>query len=62
VPNTIGFQPQRGIAKFFANGKDIDVRPGSLIYVKSHEKHRFHWIEEDLTVLVMFSTAKPQTK
>ena len=51
-----------GIAKFFADGKDVNVAPGSILYVAAHEKHYFHSIEEDLTVLVFFSTAMPHEK
>ena len=50
---------QRGTAKFFADGQDVDVAPGSILFVKALAKHYFHSIEEDLTVLVVFSTAQP---
>ena len=49
---------QSGRAKFFADGKNVDVKPGTLLYVKAHEEHRFHSIEENLTILVFFSTSK----
>lgn len=50
---------QHGVGKFLADGKDVDVVPGSILFVKANEKHHFHSIEEDLTLLVFFSTAKP---
>ena len=53
---------QSGTGKFLADGKDVDVKPGTVLYVKADEKHRFHSIKEDLTILVFFSTAKTASK
>lgn len=36
--------------------EDIDVGPGSLLYVRAHAEHHFHSISEDLRVLVLFPT------
>ncbi|NGQ96057.1 cupin domain-containing protein [Brevibacillus sp. SYP-B805] len=38
--------------------KQIPVEPGSIVYVEAHAEHRFHSIEEDLTVLVFFAPAE----
>lgn len=37
---------------------DHVMQPGTLIFVAAREKHRFHAIEEDLTVLVFFGPAE----
>lgn len=42
------------------DGDDIPCTPGSVLFVKAHAKHRFHTIEEDLTLLVFFSAMKPE--
>jgi mannose-6-phosphate isomerase-like protein (cupin superfamily) len=34
------------------------VGPGSIVFVAAHVPHRFHTIEEDLTVLVFFAPAE----
>ena len=34
------------------------VKPGSIVYVPAHVTHRFHTIEEELTVLVFFAPAE----
>ena len=38
--------------------KDRPVRSGSVVFVRAGAKHRFHPIEEDLTVLVVFAPAE----
>ena len=35
--------------------EDRSVEPGSIIFVEAAVEHRFHFIEEDLTVLVIFA-------
>jgi mannose-6-phosphate isomerase-like protein (cupin superfamily) len=35
-----------------------DVQAGSIVYVAKNVAHRFHSIEEDLTVLVFFAPAE----
>ena len=37
---------------------DHEVRPGTLVFVAARDEHRFHAIEEDLTVLVVFGPAE----
>ena len=37
---------------------DHEVRPSSLLYVPARAEHRFHAIEEELTVLVFFAPAE----
>lgn len=39
-------------------GEDREVRRGSLVFVPALAEHRFHSIEEDLTVLVFFAPAE----
>jgi mannose-6-phosphate isomerase-like protein (cupin superfamily) len=47
-----------GRAKLRVEQEDRDVRPGSVVYVEANADHRFHDIEEDLTVLVFFAPAE----
>ena len=49
----------RGRAMLEVAGEDIPVEPGSIVYVKALVPHRFHSIEEDLQVLVIFSNTTP---
>jgi mannose-6-phosphate isomerase-like protein (cupin superfamily) len=51
-----------GKAILEVDGDDIPCKPGSVLFVKAHAKHRFHSIDEDLTLLVFFSAAKPEEK
>jgi mannose-6-phosphate isomerase-like protein (cupin superfamily) len=39
-------------------GEDRAVKPGSIVFVPAAVEHRFHSIEEDLTVLVFFAPAE----
>lgn len=48
-----------GRARLVVGGDDVPVRPGSVVYVAAGVEHRFHAIEEDLRVLVMFAAAPP---
>lgn len=48
---------EAGQAKILIDGTDHDVRTGDVIYVAAQADHRFHSIEEDLKLLVFFSTA-----
>ena len=43
----------KGKSKF--EGEVVDARPGSVLFVAAHAKHRFLDIEEDLRLLVFFS-------
>lgn len=43
-------------------GQDTPAAPGSILYVAAEAEHRFHAIEEDLTLLVFFAPAyEPRT-
>ncbi len=42
-------------------GERTPVRPGSVVYVRAQVEHCFRDIEEELRVLVLFSTAESQT-
>ena len=46
-----------GSGSFYVDGAERKVGKGDVIYVKAHVEHRFFDIEEDLKVLVFFSTA-----
>jgi len=43
-----------GKAKFIANGKEVTVSAGSILFVKAEIEHRFFDIEEDLLMVVFF--------
>lgn len=47
-----------GKARFRAGEEDGPVGPGSVLYVAKGVEHRFHAIEEDLSVLVFFAPAE----
>lgn len=47
-----------GKAKILVANENRDVQAGSVIYVEKNVAHRFHSIEEDLTVLVFFAPAE----
>lgn len=46
---------ESGKAKFTYGDKETDVKPGTVLFVPAKMEHRFHSIEEDLTLLVFFS-------
>ena len=46
----------RGLAKFDCEGKLKPVAPGEVVYVRAGVAHRFVDIEEDLHLLVFFSS------
>lgn len=48
----------RGRGQIFVAGESRPVGPGSLVYVAAHHEHRFHDIEEDLEILVLFAPAE----
>lgn len=48
----------RGRAVIQVEGQDHPVAPGSVIFVKAGDGHRFHTITEDLSLLVMFAPAE----
>lgn len=47
-----------GRAKILVAEENRDVQAGSIVYVEKNIAHRFHSIEEDLTVLVFFAPAE----
>jgi len=48
----------RGKARFRAGEEDGPVGPGTVLFVAKGVEHRFHSIEEDLSVLVFFAPAE----
>ncbi len=51
-----------GRAQILVADENRDVQAGSVIYVEKNIAHRFHSIEEDLTVLVFFAPAEYSNK
>lgn len=47
-----------GRARFTCEGVEVPVNPGSTIYVAAGDEHRFHDIEEELSILVFFAPAE----
>jgi mannose-6-phosphate isomerase-like protein (cupin superfamily) len=47
-----------GRAKILVAEENRDVQPGSIVYVAKNIAHRFHSIEEALTVIVFFAPAE----
>ena len=48
----------RGRAKIQVADEDRAVQAGSIVYVAKNVEHRFHSIDEELTVLVFFAPAE----
>lgn len=48
-----------GKAMLDVEGEKFPAAHGSILFVKARAKHHFYDIEEDLTVLVLFSKKKP---
>jgi mannose-6-phosphate isomerase-like protein (cupin superfamily) len=48
----------RGRGRFQCGGRDRSVSTGSVLLVRAHEDHRFHSIEEELRLLVVFGPAE----
>jgi mannose-6-phosphate isomerase-like protein (cupin superfamily) len=51
-----------GRAKILVADENRDVQTGSIVYVAKNVAHRFHSIEEDLTILVFFAPAEYSNK
>jgi mannose-6-phosphate isomerase-like protein (cupin superfamily) len=51
-----------GKAKIKVADEDRAVQAGSIVYVAKNVKHRFHSIEEELTLLVFFAPAEYSLK
>jgi mannose-6-phosphate isomerase-like protein (cupin superfamily) len=47
-----------GAAKIKVANEDRKVKAGTVVYVAKNVEHRFHSIEEDLTLLVFFAPAE----
>ena len=47
-----------GRSRFTAGTETRDVRPGDLIYVPAEVPHRFHDIDEELRIVVVFGPAE----
>lgn len=47
-----------GDAKFEAADETLDVKPGTVLFVKAGADHRFLEIDKDLVILVLFSKAR----
>ena len=47
-----------GRARIKVAEEDRDVQAGSIVYVAKNVEHRFHSIEEELTVIVFFAPAE----
>ena len=51
-----------GRAKVLVADENRDVQEGSIVYVAKNIAHRFHSIEEELTLLVFFAPAEYSNK
>ena len=51
----------RGRARFRHGTEDRWARPGDVLFVPAREPHRFHSIEEELVLLVVFAPAEQPT-
>ena len=51
-----------GVAQIKVADEDRAVQAGSIVYVAKNVEHRFHSIEEELTVLVFFAPAEYSNK
>ena len=47
-----------GVAQIKVADEDRAVQAGSIVYVAKNVEHRFHSIEEELTVIVFFAPAE----
>ena len=51
-----------GRAKILVADENRDMQAGSIVYVAKNVAHRFHSIEEDLTLLVFFAPPEYSSK
>jgi mannose-6-phosphate isomerase-like protein (cupin superfamily) len=49
----------RGRGRVRVNGKEHEVKRGSLLYVQATSEHGFFEIDEDITLLVFFASGGP---
>lgn len=47
-----------GRAQIRVDDEDRSVGPGTIVFAAAHVPHRFHAIDEDLTMLVFFAPAE----
>lgn len=50
----------KGKCRFKAGEQDVAVQPGDVLFVAAKATHQFYDIEEDLELLVFFSTKAPE--
>lgn len=46
-----------GSGRLRVGDDDVEIAPGSLVYVAAHVEHRFHNFDEELEILVLFAPA-----
>jgi len=51
----------RGRARFLRGKEEVTVAAGDVLFVAAQEPHRFHSIEEELVLLVVFAPAEQTT-
>ena len=51
-----------GVAKIQVADEDREVQAGAIVYVAKNVDHKFHSIEEELTLLVFFAPAEYSLK
>ena len=51
-----------GKAQIKVSAEDRAVQPSSIVYMAKNVEHRFHSIEEELTVIVFFAPAEYSNK
>lgn len=51
-----------GKAQIKVGNEDREVQTGSIVYVAKNVEHRFHSIEEELTLIVFFAPAEYSNK
>jgi mannose-6-phosphate isomerase-like protein (cupin superfamily) len=52
----------KGRARFTSGEVTVDIEPGLALFVPAGERHRFHDIHEQLTLLVVFGPAEGSKK
>ncbi len=48
----------RGHGRLCTDSGEVDVGPGSVIYVPAEERHQFTDVSEDLSIVVVFAPAE----
>jgi mannose-6-phosphate isomerase-like protein (cupin superfamily) len=49
----------RGRGRVRVNGREHEVKRGSLLYVRATSEHSFFEVDEDITLLVFFASGGP---